>query len=438
MQTSPERDAAEPEAENPWHLRPFFGRSPALPKQARGVLRLVSIGLFFENYDLGLINAALPQIVDELRMDPSETSYYLGAIRLGGLGTFFVLPFADKLGRRRVFILSFVGMSVGTLLSGIAQTPLQFVLAQVFARVWLLTAAALALVIVVEEFPAQQRGAGLGLLTLLGGIGYGVCAVAYSMVDLLPWGWRTLYVAGFLPIALLPFFARSLQETRRFQDHAEDVGATERAGERAAWWQPIVGLARTHPRRMLSIGVAAFLTAVGGIGLFQYTSEFVQKIHGWAPADYSILIIAGGTIGILGSILGGRGSDHFGRRRVGSIGLLFAPLFAAAFFLGPAATLVVSWGFFVFCNSAGEVVIRALSAELFPTSHRGTSTGWMMLVQTLGWTSGLFLIGFLTDSIEDLGPSIALVSCVLVLGALALLAVPETGGRELESISDAP
>jgi putative MFS transporter len=427
-------DPQEPDAENPWYLRPFFGRKPALPSEARSVLLLVSLGLFFENYDLGLINAALPQIVDELGIDPSETGYYLGVIRLGGVGTFLIVPFADRLGRRRVFIASFLGMSVGTLLSGIAQTPMQFVLAQMFARVWLLTAAALALVIVVEEFPAEHRGAGLGLLTLLGGLGYGVCAIAYSAVDALPHGWRTLYVVGILPVLLLPFFSRALKETRRFQ--GSEQARADTPGFLTGWLQPIVSLARTHPRRTATIGLAAFLSATGGIGLFQYTSEFVQKIHGWTPADYSGLVIAGGAIGIMGSVLGGRGSDRFGRRYIGMAGLIFAPLFAVAFFLGPTATLIVSWGLFVFCNSAGELVIRAMSAELFPTSHRGTSTGWMMLVQTLGWATGLFLIGFLTETAEDIGPSIASVSVVLIFAGLALLAVPETGGRELESISD--
>lgn len=421
---------------NPWYLRPFFGRHPVLPPEARQTLRLVALGLFFENYDMGLINAALPQIADDLSISAEDTGFYLGAIRLGGVGTFMLLPLADQLGRKRLFMAAFVGMSLGTLATAASLTPVQFTLAQALTRTFMLVAAALALVIVVEEFPASQRGAGLGLLTLLGGLGYGTCAVLYALVDQLPFGWRSLYMIGVVPLLLLPFFRRSLRETRRFEAHRNTTAKGPRVSALEQWTGPMRDLLRTNPRRAISVGIAAFLTSAGAIGFFQYTSLFVQKAHGWSPAGYSGLVMAGGMIGVLGSIFGGRGSDRYGRRRIGFAGLVFAPLFAFAFFFGPESTLVPAWGLFVFCSSAGDVVLRALSAELFPTSHRGTATGWLMLVQTLGWTVGLLIVGVATESMDDLSRTITSLSLVIVIAGLTLLTVPETHQQELESISD--
>jgi len=423
---------------NPWYLRPFFGATPVLPESARRVLGLVALGLFFEQYDLGMINAALPQIAPDLGIPAEDAGFYLGAIRLGGVATFLLLPLADRLGRRRIFLLALTGMSVGTMLTAFCQTPLQFTAAQVFARAFMLTAAALALVIVVEEFPAEHRGAGLGLLTVLGGMGYGVCALLYAAVNVLPFGWRSLYAIGFVPVLLIPFFRRSLQETQRFEEAELQASGPASEGWLRSWLGPIDEMLRTHPRRAAAIGGAAFLSAIGGIGLFQYTSYYVQTVHGWSPADYSLMVILGGGIGVLGSVLGGRGSDRFGRRVVGSLGFCIAPLFGFLFFFGPASLLILSWGLFVFCNSAGEVILRALSAELFSTSHRGTSTGWLLLVQTLGWTTGLVLVGLTSRSIEELAGTLAFATLVLLGGGLALLAVPETRGRELEAISEAP
>jgi len=51
---------------------------------------------------------------------------------------------------------------------------------------------------------------------------------------------------------------------------------------------------------------------------------------------------------------------------------------------------------FVFCETAAQVIIRAFSTELFPTSHRGTAAGWIAFVQALGWSIGLWLAGALT------------------------------------------
>lgn len=393
----------------------------------------MGLGLFFENYDIGLVNAALPQIARDLGMEPGEANFYAGVIRLGGIGTFFVLPFADRLGRRRVFLASLVGMSVGTFATALSQTPLQFALLGMLGRIFLLTASALSLVILVEEFPAERRGAAIGCLSVLGGLGFGASAGLYAAVDLLPFGWRALYGVGILPVGLLPFFRRSLQETRRFERDRDARSATDANGLRA-WIAPVVALARTHPRRVLAMGGAGLLAAMGGIAAFQNSSFFVQEVHGWRPGHYTLLVFAGGSLGLFGNVLGGRGSDHFGRRFVGAAGLAFAPLFIASFYLGPAATLALCWGLGILCTSAGEVVIRTLSAELFPTSHRGSATGWLILVQSLGWALGLFLVDLGPDAWSSMARTIPLISLACAAAAVCLLFVPETNRRELERI----
>ena len=60
----------------------------------------------------------------------------------------------------------------------------------------------------------------------------------------------------------------------------------------------------------------------------------------------------------------------------------------------------------------------------------------MMLVQTLGWTLGLLLVGLSTDSVNDLSRAIGSLSLVMILASCALFLVPETHGRELENISE--
>jgi MFS family permease len=298
------------------------------------------------------------------------------------------------------------------------------------SRAFLLASAALAIVMLVEELPAELRGGGIGLLQILGGIGFGCGAGLYAAVDLLPLGWRALYAFGVVPLLLLPFFRRALRETRRFE--AEPRGPD---GSRAPGWiRPLVELARTHPRRAAAIGMAGAFSAMGGIAFFQYTSWFVRTVHGWAPRHYALLVLGGGLIGVLGNVVGGRGSDRFGRRRIGFGGLLLLPLFVALFALGPAETLVVAWGLVVLCSSAAGIVLRALATELFPTSHRATAGGWLVLVETLGWSLGLLLVGVFADSAEDLPRLVALLALASLPAAGFLLLVPETHRRELEEL----
>lgn len=418
---------------NPRLLRPFLGATPALAPETLRTLLLVSLGLFFENYDLGLVNAALPQIAEGLGMAAEETGYYLSLIRLGGIGAFLLIPLADRIGRRRTFLVCLVGMSLGTFATALSQAPVQFALFQMVSRAFLLTAAALAVVILAEELPAEQRGGGIGLLSILGGIGFGLGALLYAMIDWMPWGWRTLYGVGLLPVVLLPFFRRSLRETRRFE--AVQHGGGARGCGAQIWLAPLGELARASPRRAAAVGLAGLLAAMGGIAFHQYTSWFVRTDHGWTPPQYALMVVGGGLIALLGNVIGGRGSDRFGRRRIGIAGWILFPPLAALFYLGPSWALVLAWGFAMLCGAASEIVLRALATELFPTSHRATAGGWLILVQTAGWSIGLLLVGVLSDSADDLPLVIAGLSLATIGAAAVFLALPETHRRELEEIA---
>jgi len=414
-------------------LRLFFGRDTVVMKGPLGMLRLVALGMVFENYDVGLVNAALKQIAVSIDMSTSDTGFVMAGVRLGGLGVLLLVPLADVIGRRRMFLTSLIGMSVGTFLTGFSQTQEQFMVLQMLTRAFMLTGAALSVVILVEEFPADQRGSALGLMAVLGGMGYGFGAALYSAVDALPYGWRSLYVIGILPLAVLPLFRRSLRETRRFTAHA---GSTERRTiSLVTWLEPLTALANTHPRRMITVGLAGFFGAMGSIAVFQYTSFFVQESHGWSPGQYSLLVLGGGFIGMFGNIVGGRGSDRFGRRKVGFVALAIAPIFAMLFFNGPPEMLVLSWGLYVLCMSAADVVIRAQSTELFPTAQRGSSGGTLIAVQSIGFVVGLLIFGFATESSGSLASVVSWVSLSSVGAAFCLLFLPETHQRELEAIS---
>ncbi|MDJ0790041.1 MAG: MFS transporter [Myxococcota bacterium] len=420
----------------PIWLRPFFGDQRVAPGPMRTLL-LVSLGLAFETYDIGLISAALPQISADLGIPSEGSGFYLGLIRLGGIGTILFMALADGAGRRRVFLGCLVAMSLGTFATALAQTPFQFAAAQMATRVFMLTAASLALVILVEEFPAELRGGAVAMLNLLGGIGFGLGAGLYAAVDVLPFGWRALYVVGLLPVFLLPFFRSSLKETRRFEEQQQQSrpGVSEIL---RGWLDPLGLLLRTHPGRVAAVGAAGLFSAMAFIGFGQYTSLYLQHVHGWSPAAYSQMILGGGILAALGNVVGGRGSDVFGRRPTGFLLLGLTPLMIAAFYAWAESSvvLVLTWALGALCIVGGGVVIRAVTTELFPTSHRSSAAGWLIFVETLGWVAGLFLIDFLTERPEELPRWIATIGAAGAVSAVAILFVPETGSVELEAISE--
>ena len=425
----------EPRRRNPWWIPPFLGRVPeGLDARHLRLLGLMALGLAFEQYNLSLVNSAIQQIADDLGMGMGDIGRYTGAVRLGGFFSFLLVPLADRLGRRRLFLVSLLGMSITALATAVVQTPFQYALVQLVARAFLLTTAALAVVIVVEEFPAAHRGWGLGMLVAVSAFGYGVGVGLFAAVDSLPFGWRALYVPGVLTLFLIPFFRRELRETARFESHRAASGGSGGAGVRG-WLAPVLRLARTHPVRAAAVGAAGLFGAMGSIAVFQYLSPFVQTVHGWRPWQYSLMVISGGLLGMAGNVVGGRLADRLGRRWVGLAAYGLYPASVAAFYHGPAWALVLAWVFIVFLGTAGDVVTRALSTELFPTSHRSTAMGWLTLLQTAGWTLGLVLVGSGTAVAGDIGRTVSWMALVAALAGVALWTLPESGRRELEEVS---
>lgn len=397
------------------------------------LLGLVALALFFESYDISMLTAALTHIARDLGMDEADLGGYLSLIRLGALPVVLTIPLADRIGRRRVFLATLAGASLGTLATAFTQTAAQFVAVQMATRVFLVMGGAVAVVIVTEEFPAAHRGWAVGMLGALSACGHGLGAALFAQIDVLPYGWRLLYVVGVAPLLVLPRLIRDVAETARFA--RQPVGRASLAVELRGWHRPLLQLVRDSPRRAILLTLAAGLFAIGDSPVYQFTGYFTQSIHGWTPGQYATMVILGGAVGIVGNVVAGRLGDRIGRRLVGLAFLAVYPLSAGILYHGPGWAVPLGFALFVFCETAAQVIFRALSTELFPTSHRGTAAGWIAFVQALGWSLGLWLAGAMTGPWGSLFDAASYLALASLVGGLFLLLLPETRQRELEEIS---
>ena len=422
-------------ARNPWWIPRFLGRVP--PEITPDQLRLVgaiALALLFENYDLSMLGSAIKYIREDFGLPQSEVGRLTALVRLGAIPAVFAIPFIDRLGRRRVFLAAVCGMSLGTLATAFVQSAWQFVAVQMVSRTFLLTASATAFVIVSEELPAARRGWGVGMLGALAAFGFGLGALLFAAIEHLPFGWRSLYAVGVVPLLLLPRFRRDVRETGRFTRARASAPAA--GGPRKGWLAPVVGLVRDHPARALGLALLGALAAGGHASGFQLMGDYLLTNRGWAPWEYSTLFILGGLIGIVGNPAAGRFGDRFGRRAVGVAVLATFPLFMGLFYRGDGWLIPAAWIPAVFAVSGGTTVIRAFSTELFPTSSRGTATGWLMLVETGGAALALATVTRLTAPGESVAPAVTLLSCLTLGAAAVVLFLPETANRELEQISE--
>ena len=435
MNDAPRDDAHVLTAPRPrWYRAAWFlGKAPALTERQWRVLGLVSVVSFFEQYDLYLFTLNLQQIQTSLHIEEGALGWLGSIVRAGALLAFIVTMAADRFGRRRVLMFTVLAYTSLTAATALAPTAQAFVVLQFLARIFAVAEVLLSIVVIVEEFPADQRGWGVGALAAISACGAGTAALLFGFVGVLPFGWRALYGIGVLPLLLIARWRRLLPETARFEAYAQQRPAV------AGWWHQVRELLTTYGARFLTITSCNFLLSFGlaGVGFFQV--KYLQNVHGWSPGWISALVVGGGGLAIVANPLAGRLSDRFGRRRLTVLFALLTAISAVLFYSVHGIWVPLLWIVFLFSQFGADTTLSTYAAELFPTSLRSTAGGMRSFISTLGGITGLAVVALLY---RVLGSNWAAVStlagtCALV-PLIVLFAFRETAGLTLEEIAPEP
>jgi MFS transporter, putative metabolite:H+ symporter len=407
----------------------IFGRTPPFTSRQRRVFLIATTAGFFDQYDRALLSLALKQIQTGLKIAESHLGTMLSVIRLGYILSMLLTPFADVFGRRRLLLYTVIGYTAFTGLSAIAPGERSFVICQILARAFAGAEAAVALVILAEEVDAAHRGWAIGLLSGISISGYGLAAIAFAFINLIPYGWRGLYAIALIPLVLLIPLRRVLPESARFEkEQLEGVQPLK-------LWQPLVQLYTAYPRRLLMMISVSFLGSMGGNAAGFLFPKFLQEAHHWSPGNVSSLFFFGGALGVIGSIIAGRLSDRYGRRVMGALFMFLAPLMTIWMYNAPGITIVPAWILEVFFDIASGTILSAYSAEMFPTSYRSTAGSALAVAGTTGGALGLFLEGMLYNMTGSHARAVTYLVVFWIIAPVIILFFPETAGRELESIS---
>jgi MFS transporter, putative metabolite:H+ symporter len=270
--------------------------------------------------------------------------------------------------------------------------------------------------VVSEELAAGHRGRGLGVLSAVGGLGGAVALLAFSCVDRLPQGWRSLFVLGGFGALGLPWLARSLVETARF---------TAQAHHEAPAWEPLADIVRRHGRRLVAMAGVVAPVALILEPASMLVSKHLQDDLGWSPPRAGLLMGLCGIATPLGNVVLGAASDRFGRRPVTILTSVLLSVAVAVFYTGAALPAVSVGLALLFLGIGGIMVLHtALVNELFPTALRSTASGLREAVATVGASAGLWLLSH--------GASVGWLLVATPISPLVLLCLPETAGRELE------
>ena len=239
------------------------------------------------------------------------------------LGGIVMAHFGDTLGRKQMFMLSILLMSLPTLAIGLLPTyvaigiwaPLLLLLLRILQGAAIGGEVPGAWVFVSEHVEARHVGVACGILTagLTGGILLGSLVATfvnqhYSPEDLLASGWRTPFILGGLFGLISVWLRQWLHETPVFREMQEM--------QKLASELPLKAVVRDHRSSVLLTMAMTWLLSAAIVVMILMTPVLVQKLY----AIPAVVALKAGSIATLtlsmGCILFGALADRIGAGRV--------------------------------------------------------------------------------------------------------------------------
>jgi putative MFS transporter len=412
-------------------LPPGLRPPAAMEKRQERIILLVGVAALFAGFDQNIFGLAVPQIQAELKIPENEVGLTVAYFRIAALFAMLLAASADLIGRRRLLLGTLFGQALFTLATAFAPDYPTFVWAQFFTRVFGYAEEMLCFVVIAEEVSERARGWGNGVLSAMYYVGAGLASLVFALIDLLPYGWRAIYLIGSLPLFLVAFLRRRLPETRRFAEQPPPAGSRLRVAA-----QLLKDIARQYPRRVALVVIAAGAFGFAISPATVLAQKYLQDVYHFSPGQVTLLLVPGGLVGLALAILAGRLSDRLGRKPLAFAIVALAGLCFFLFYNGaPGWAIPLLWILAFFGFFSGDALIAGFALEIVPTQYRATVSGLRYLVEITAGAVALALEGVLYDRLGGHGPAIQALLLAIPITLIAVLFLPEPAGRKLEDMT---
>ena len=436
-----------------------------------------SFGGILFGYDIGVMTGALPFLQNDwsLQGNASIIGWITSAVMFGAIfGGAMAGQLSDRLGRRKMILISAIIFVIGSILSGIAPHNGEYYLIGVRILLGLAVGAASALVpaYMSEMAPAHLRGrlSGINQTMIVSGmlLSYVVDFLLKDLPETM--AWRLMLGLAAVPAIILFLGVLRLPESPRFlvkhglvdearrvlgyirntkdEVEAELADIKNMTATEANLKEPSLATLFSDKYRYLvtaGVGVAAFQQFQGANAIFYYIPLIVEKATGQAASSQLMWPIIQGVLLVLGSLIFLVIADKFNRRTLLTVGgtsmglsfILPAVINSIIPNADPMMIVFFLCIYVAFYSFTWAPLTWVIVGEIFPLAIRGRAAG---LASSFNWI-GSFLVGLLFPIMTA---SLSQATVFAIFGVICMLGVcfirncvPETRGHTLEEIEAA-
>ncbi|WP_445614074.1 MFS transporter [Geobacillus sp. YF-1] len=401
--------------------------------------------IMLDGYDVVIYGASVPLLIREWGIS-DVTAGAIGSYTVIGtaIGAVLFGMLADRMGRKKIILLTTLLFGFFTFLAGFAPNPTLFTISRIIAGIGLGGVMPNVIALATEIFPKRVRTAIVA--SIFCGYSVGAIAAALTSRALLPTvGWESIYWIGGIPVLLLPFLMKGVPESVGF---LLEKGREEEARKVLALIDPhirhdgAIELVKPERKTQDSLPIVklftekrAFSTVMFWLSCFS-AFVLIYSMNTWLPRlmmevgydlSSSLVFTAVMQIGaIIGTVVFGPLVNKWGFKKV------LVPLFfcgaVALSLIGFANSMMIALVLIAIIGAASvgvQNIANAFVSQYYPEAMRSTALGSTMAFGRIGGIVAPTFVGFLLSL--NLSPqyNFAAIASAAVLGGIAVLCVQE-------------
>ena len=412
-----------------------------------------AIGNFMEWYDFGVYGYIATTIAQVFYPGDSVSAVHLiatfstlaAAYVVRPLGGFVLGPLGDRIGRKRVLVITILLMAVGTTMSGLVPgystigiwAPILLLVARIFQGFSTGGEFVGAMTYLVERAPNHKRGMMVGFLPLGNLVGFVLAGLLVTALqawlpsrDMLAWGWRIPLLLG-APFGMLALYLRLRIKESPAYEQVSSSTPVDRG------WQQFRNTVVEQWKPMVICGALVVTSQTPDFMLTGYLPTYLKVVVHVGKTAGLVMIVATLAILMAAVVFVAKLSDRIGVKPImwtgcGLLVVASVPAFLLMGFGGAFPLVFIGVLLVGLRELCFDSTTPAALPALFPTRVRNgaLAISYNIALSTVGGTTPLIAQVLISSTGNAIVPAYMLI-CAGLVGTVTLLFMPEVAGKPL-------
>ncbi|MBF8270427.1 MAG: MFS transporter [Gammaproteobacteria bacterium] len=418
------------------------------------VLAICFVLNLLDGMDVMAISYSAPVITAEWSITREALGIVFSAALVGmTIGAVFISPLTDRIGRRKMIMISLAMIGVGMIATSFANSVISMGILRLLTGLGIGSILASSTSMVSEYSPNRLRNFNITIYHS----GYPIGAILTGLIATLvltDYGWRPLFImAGVISFGMLPVVYFLLPESLDFLVTSRRPGALEQANAilRRMRMAAFGELPPVEEKLITSTGVRAVLEGVRRLlegrrkiptmmlwAAFMMSFATLYFLFSWVvilARDSGLAIedalyagIAQNLGAFVGTLILGYLSNRFGLRRIIFIFFMLAAVVIVPYgFVKTSVAIILILIFLLMFFVQGAFAgLYIVAARLYPTEIRTTGIGWAIGFGRIGAIFGPSIAGFLLGAGLSISWTFVVFAIPMVIAGLTIIKLRAT------------